>query len=273
MTRVAKPTLGQLANRGAAVAEQRSHATQAVVKHHEESLSGKTLELAAILDRPNAETRGLNAEAVVALAESMDALGLLEPIVVDRRGHLVAGGHRRAALGLLVAAPKDRGAMLRACTGKEATAVLLERLAALPLRNDLAAVPVRVLELDASTDEGGAMALAAEVAENASRRAYTPSEVRGFIERLRAAGFSDNKGRPRKGEKPLRASLAAILGVSVRHLRRVVGEVEPVSPDLLRRATDRLRKALSNWLAEAGEHSARPHADALLAKLHSESRT
>lgn len=56
-----------------------------------------TLPLDRIQSRET-NTRKLRQSHVIALAESIALLGLLEPIVVDRGGKLLAGGHRLAAI-------------------------------------------------------------------------------------------------------------------------------------------------------------------------------
>ena len=53
-------------------------------------------------------TRPLRASHVVALAESIAVLGLLEPLIVDTLGHLLAGAHRLAALRILATADAAR---------------------------------------------------------------------------------------------------------------------------------------------------------------------
>jgi len=55
-----------------------------------------------ILQPAGGRTRPLDPAHVVTLAESIAALGLIEPVVVDRTGTLLAGGHRLAAVKLLV---------------------------------------------------------------------------------------------------------------------------------------------------------------------------
>ncbi|NJN49604.1 MAG: ParB N-terminal domain-containing protein [Alkalinema sp. RL_2_19] len=47
------------------------------------------------------DTRPLNQAHVESLAESIAAVGLIQPLAVDNRGRLLAGGHRRAAIGQL----------------------------------------------------------------------------------------------------------------------------------------------------------------------------
>ena len=59
--------------------------------------------------RPHGDTRRVDARHVLDLAESLSALGLLEPLVVDRHLHLLAGAHRWEAMKLLaIANPEAR---------------------------------------------------------------------------------------------------------------------------------------------------------------------
>ena len=58
------------------------------------------LSLDKILDRP-LDTRELKSEHVQSLAESIATLGLIEPLVTDNQGRLLAGGHRKAAIAWL----------------------------------------------------------------------------------------------------------------------------------------------------------------------------
>ena len=149
-----------------------------------------------------ADTRTLSAEHVEALVQSIAALGLIEPLAVDRHGRLLAGGHRIDAIRQLKSA--DREAYQRHFV------------------DDL--VPVRVLDFDADTDDE--LAWKIEVAENEKRRDYTPQEIQGFRERLLTLGFIEKEGRPKKGEegKNLHPALAAVIGKSIRTVRRILGE-------------------------------------------------
>jgi ParB family chromosome partitioning protein len=160
-----------------------------------EQSRSSVLPLGKILDRTS-DTRGLSSQHVTDLAESIAVLGLLEPLVVDRRGRLLAGGHRKAAVFVLKEANPDAYAK--------------------HFSNDL--VPVRVVDFDA--EENPDLALQVEVTENEKRRDYTPVEVRRLAERLRDAGYAEVKGRPAKGEKALRPALEVIIGKSIRTVRR-----------------------------------------------------
>jgi ParB family chromosome partitioning protein len=174
--------------------------------------------LADVLGRVgNLDTREPTPESIDALAESLDALGLLEPLVVDKVGRLLAGKTRLIALRRLAAKNPDRW-------GK---------------------VPVRRMDFDAEADP--ARALAVEVAENEQRRDYTPAEVRALAERLADAGFKATAGRPRKGTKALLPALGAVVGKSKRTLLRWLdpdAEGETVPPVTFSQAAARLRRAL-----------------------------
>jgi ParB family transcriptional regulator, chromosome partitioning protein len=153
------------------------------------------LPLDQITDRPGGDTRPLNQSHVEALAESIAAVGLIQPIAVDNQGRLLAGGHRWKAIVQLQT------------TNPPAFAQWFG-----------AGVPVHRFDFDASQDE--ARALAIEVSENEKRLDYSPKEVRELADRLVAAGYRATEGRPKKGEKSLIPSLAVIVGKSHRTIHR-----------------------------------------------------
>lgn len=192
-----------------------------------------TLPLGKILSRAS-DTRELHAEHVNELTESIAVLGLLEPLVVDKRGRLLAGGHRKAA----ILAVKEQNP--RAYTQH--------------FPQDL--IPVRILDFDA--EENTDLALQIEVTENEKRRDYTAAEVRSLAERLVEAGYSDVKGRPAKGEKALRPALEVIIGKSIRTVRRYLNEAleesvtnvrlsEEVDNAAVISALRRLQTELNRW--------------------------
>ena len=161
-----------------------------------------TLPLEQITDRLSENTRLLNPKHVESLAESIAVLGLIEPLVVDQTGRLLAGGHRKAAIALL----KD--------TNPDA---FTERFPS-------SQIPVRVMPFDAQQESD--LALQIEVAENEQRRDYTPNEVRAIANRLRDAGFVDLKGRPKKGQKALMPALSAVIGKSIRTVQSYLAAPE-----------------------------------------------
>lgn len=154
------------------------------------------LALDAVLPRESS-TRPLNPEHVAALAESIGALGLIEPIVVDTRQRLLAGGHRIEAIGHL----------------RDHDPELYEQWFA-------DGVPVRVMDFDAEVDP--TLALQIEIAENEHRRDYTASEARALAMRLRENGYSDTVGRPKKGDKALGPAMRIIIGKSSKTIRRML---------------------------------------------------
>lgn len=161
--------------------------------------------------RPRAEdTRPLHEQHVKDLAESIGALGLIEPLVVDLNGVLLAGGHRLAAIQIL----------------KETNFDLYQ----LQFPDDL--VPVRVMPFDAEAEPE--RSLQVELAENEKRVNYSREQIERLAERLRALNYRDIVGRPKEGEKALGPALAVAIGVSARYVRKVLqqrrseetGEVE-----------------------------------------------
>ncbi|PSB14733.1 chromosome partitioning protein ParB [Phormidesmis priestleyi ULC007] len=206
---------------------------EAEAKAELEQSRPSVLPLGKILDRTS-DTRELSNQHVSDLAESIAVLGLLEPLVVDRRGRLLAGGHRKAAVFVL----------------KEADPTAYAK----QFSNDL--VPVRVVDFDA--EENPDLALQVEVTENEKRRDYTPGEVRALAERLRDSGYADVKGRPAKGEKALRPALEVIIGKSIRTVRRYLNtDIEESVTDVRLSGTEdsntvatslrRLQTELTRW--------------------------
>jgi ParB family chromosome partitioning protein len=173
------------------------------------------------------DTRPARAGQVLAIAESIAAVGLLQPPAVDKAHRIVAGLNRLHACKLLLTPPAGRVAYLQALD--EYDAENEQRIHDLPALNQLpeplvaAKVPVRVLvDLDAHLDP--AAALAAEAAENTARRQYTPKEARELAQRLREAGYRESTGRPKAGEKALRPALEMVLGQSASTIRRMLGK-------------------------------------------------
>jgi ParB family chromosome partitioning protein len=187
--------------------------------------------------RPHGDTRQVDAYHVLALAESVAVLGLLEPLVVDRELRLLAGAHRWEAVQLLAMVdPEQRAQRWSVLAGfPEETAVTGEALAATQRIRALAAmphpaeVPVRIMDLNAEAE--GNRALAIEVAENEKRRDYTRTEVEALAKRLKKAGYRDDRGKPKTGQRALGPALAVIIGKSARTVRRFLsGDDAPKKP-------------------------------------------
>lgn len=158
-----------------------------------------TMPLDQIGDRASADTRPLNQVHVEALAESIAAVGLLQPIVIDSQGRLLAGGHRKAALLWL----------------RETAPEIFDKW----FPNG---IPVYRLNFDAELQPDSAFEV--EIIENERRLDYSRDEIRSLADRLRKAGYVDTPGRPKKGEKRLRPALEIIVGKSLPTLRRYLNE-------------------------------------------------
>jgi ParB family transcriptional regulator, chromosome partitioning protein len=165
-----------------------------------DSLSG-LMAFDQIKDR-KVDTRPLDPAHVEQLAESIAVLGLLEPLVVDIKGVLLAGAHRKSAMAQI----RERS--------PEAYATQFPKNL----------TPVRVMPFDSEQDPD--LALQIEISENEKRRDYTPTEIRALAERLRQSGYTDVPGRPAKGEKRLRPAIEVIVGKSLRQVRRILNENE-----------------------------------------------
>jgi ParB family chromosome partitioning protein len=177
------------------------------------------------------DTRPIDYFHALNLARSIVALGLLEPIVMDNKKRLLAGGHRREALFIV---KQGSPGALEACLSKiqqweneddrfEAINLLKEGNPGawnFHFPNDL--VPVRMMNFDAEEDSD--LALQVEIAENEQRKDYTRAEVKAIAQQLKDRGYIDRPGRPREGEKALRPTLNIIIGKSIRTIQRYLNE-------------------------------------------------
>lgn len=220
-------------NKAQATAQQFHSQDQLVAEQADRDRTQRSLlPLSKILDRPS-DTRELKKEHVDSLAESIAVLGLIEPLVTDNQGRLLAGGHRKAALLSLQNNDPTRFKQ--------------------QFPDDL--IPVRMMPFDSI--ENPERALEIEISENEKRRDYTASEVRALADRLRQAGYTDSAGRPKKGEKRLRPALEVIIGKSLRSVRRYLTEEKPVQ--LGQVFEDKLLKqayrSLSRWNDTANKNT------------------
>jgi ParB family chromosome partitioning protein len=231
----------------------------------------QALALGRILPRSGAPTRNLRALHVLAVAESIATLGLLEPPLLDTQGRLLAGAHRVAAMSLLQTEDAQAlRARFLACTeytepkkGDRPSdiGVLLARAeqidpSAFHARYPGGKVPVHVVALDEANPAFHALSI--ETAENSIRRQYTPEEVQGLFDRLVAAGFTHKNGRPKGDEKTVVEALKGILGKSDSQVRRMLkGEAKRETSEwqaavaALVRAAQRLERASA--LAKSGD--------------------
>jgi ParB family transcriptional regulator, chromosome partitioning protein len=171
------------------------------ISEREDNSFPSLMKFAQIKDR-KVDTRPLDPMHVEQLAESIAVLGLIEPLVVDIKGVLLAGAHRKSAIAQIQEFAPDAYST--------------------QFPEDMA--PVRVMPFDA--DEEPDLALQVEISENEKRRDYTPTEIRALAERLRESGYTDMPGRPAKGERRLRPAIEVIVGKSLRQVRRILNEEE-----------------------------------------------
>jgi ParB family transcriptional regulator, chromosome partitioning protein len=172
-------------------------------------------------------TREINANHASELAESIATLGLLEPLVVDMRSRLLAGGHRLTAIQ-----------SLKTTKSADFLQVFPDSL-----------IPVRVMPFDA--DKEPDKALQCEVAENEHRRDYTVKEVRALAERLMAAGYTNKRARPKQGEKAIVPALEIIVGKSRRTIMRYLSEKTEFTQGVELYVTDGTYIAEKNTLDKA----------------------
>ena len=214
----------------------------------------RVMSLEHIKDRPHGDTRALNNEHVGELVESIAAVGLIQPIAVDKAGHLLAGGHRRAALEILSEINPQR---------------YLELFPS--------GIPVRAFDFDAAKEQERSLAI--EAAENEKRRDYTPAEVRELADRLIEAGYRATGGKPKKGQKALTPALVTIVGKSRRTIQRYLesqkdtasyGAVSTTQRDkLLQRTLNNLEAMRRSAEFDDSEQKDIARALKLLHKLHS----
>jgi ParB family transcriptional regulator, chromosome partitioning protein len=184
-----------------------------------------------IKPRPSGNTRTLDPRHILDLAESIAALGMLQPIAIDKNSKLVAGEHRLEACRLLELSTSElrnsHWEQILLQTDKTIKKSDLEeikdRLDQLDVESYLSRyadgqIPVLMLQFDAEEDKESAFA--AETAENEKRQNYTKQEVLALAERLRSAGYIERAGRPKKGEKSIKSALSVISGKSFRQIER-----------------------------------------------------
>ena len=190
----------------------------------------------SIKDRES-DTRKLKEKHVKALEESILAIGLIEPLVVDQDGVLLAGGHRKAAIKSLIDGPSG---------GRLINNLFPE------------GIPVRVMSFSSSDDPN--KALQVEIAENEHRKDYTAKEIQAIAELLKEQGFEQTKGRPKKGQKSLIPALSAVVGKSKRRVQEILQEdsAENTRNRVFSESNTYLRRAIANLEKWQKVDSAKP---------------
>jgi len=227
-----------------------------------------SLALKNILSRANDSSRRLDPSHVVGLAESIAVNGLIEPLVVDNKNRLVAGGHRLAALQLLALSCPKRIKLWESLFLDNVSCKVFDRL--MVLRPLAKKIPVRVLDFDSATKPQEAKQV--EITENEKRRGYKSEEILALAKELRDQGCHYTVGAPRKGKVALAPMLATRFGMSLRMIRRILKQehapemVTDVTIDNAVKEDERLKAALSSWLRVRGIDGA-PTVTSLVDKL------
>jgi len=204
---------------------------------------------------------------VIAIAESIAVLGLIEPLVVDKHHRLLAGEHRLAALRFLGMPSFERTNQWLEIMATPAPDGVLEQLEGIAtVKTDIA---VHILDFDSSID--GNLALAIEVAENEQRRQYSSKEVKLMAERFKQAGFRYGMGRPKVGERPMMEALEAVVGKSRRTIMRMLDATPEKDFSPLDKKTidhnKRLEQAMRTWLKHSEAHPLRELVGQILSEL------
>jgi ParB family transcriptional regulator, chromosome partitioning protein len=171
-------------------------------KSEQERIQKTKLPLDQIKSRQS-DTRPVYSQHVAALAESIAALGLIEPLVVDVKGVLLAGSHRLAAIHVL----------------QETNLEIYNQHFSDGL------IQVHMLTFDANLEPE--RALQVELAENEKRVNYTRDQIERLAERLRSLNYREVRGRPKEGEKALGPALSVAIGVSTRYVRKILSSQKP----------------------------------------------
>jgi len=217
-------------------------------------------------------SRALDAAHIVSLAESISELGLLEPLIVDNTGRLLAGNHRLAALQILaIVPPEQRKERFAQRLGSKAISSdklgeWLKRIGGLSHSkvNDYA-IPVQVIALP--RDNAEKRALAIEAAENHVRMQYSKSELQALAKRFRDAGYVETKGRPKGGQKTVMCALEAALGLSKRQIQRLLSDGQSTSePKTPLEKTQKAIEKVVKHIDEIGSDEKTDEAKALIKK-------
>lgn len=221
-----------MARRPAPLKRQRNQRAEEIrAQYTEVAGTRERLPLSQISARVHGDTRELNEQHVQELMESIEILGLISPLSVDREGTLLAGGHRRAALVLLAEHNPE-------------------------YFSEHFAEGVPVYRLDLLAEEAPVEALQVEIEENTQRRNYSAIEIKQAAKRLEQAGYEKLKGRPKEGQKSLKQALQRIFKLSDRRIQAILNQDEqlekykstelPVSQKSLHSAQRKAIKSLNH---------------------------
>jgi len=195
-----------------------------------EKMVPERIPLDSILDRVT-NLRPVYDDKARVLAGNIALFGIIQPIAVDVNNRLLAGDHRRRALGMLreVAEWPDRAPQLLPGLDDE---TLSKAMTAWRRFEYDVGVPVHRVAIDATSDPASAKAI--ELSENTLRENFTKEEIKNAYKTLIAAGYRHTVGRPKKGEKAIGPQLELLYGRGSRTITKYIAEVraeeETVSP-------------------------------------------
>jgi ParB family chromosome partitioning protein len=219
-----------------------------------------------IKSRAHGNTRDLDLLHVIDLAESIEALGILQPIAIDKDEHLVAGEHRLIACRLLsyddISArsaywEEVSQSSKKAFSSQKKQEDAKLRVASLnhekfKLKYKDLEIPVVVLPFNSKIKKE--QALLAETAENEKRQNYTKEEILNLAEKLRESGYIERAGRPKQGEKSLKTALSVISGKSWRQICRDMKSGETMTRVIVSEKNRELEKISKMLLKYSTNH-------------------
>ena len=156
-------------------------------------------------------------------AASIAVVGLIQPPAIDKHSRLLAGDHRRQALGILRDLSEWPERLSQLLPGLDED--VKQKVLSAWRRYDFdAGVPVYRMDVDSEKEPDRAKSI--ELTENAQREDFTKDEVKTAYEQLKTAGFRETAhGRPKAGEKPIRPELALLFGKAERTISRYLAEI------------------------------------------------
>jgi ParB family chromosome partitioning protein len=206
-----------------------------------------------IKPRTHGNTRDLDLIHVIDLAESIEALGLLQPIAIDKDNVLVAGEHRLVACHLLSMennvrsdywdeVNKDSRKPFKSEKKKEDAKLRVMALDHDEFKSKYKDLEIPVVVLPFNSEFDKEQALLAETAENEKRQNYTKEEILSLAEKLRESGYIERAGRPKEGEKSLKTALSVISGKSWRQICRDMKTEKTMTPVIVSKKNRELEK-------------------------------
>jgi hypothetical protein len=208
----------------------------APAQNHDEHVDDVyAMPLADIQLRPNGNRRPLDLKEMLDRAESIDAVGLIEPIVVDKETRLIAGLHRYESFRILnLESHEEKLAHLEHLAmevGMKVNQEMKDKLKSIGKNfkkyHSNGVIPTYIRkDLDWSKNKKSCESV--EGAENHQRHNKTDlSPVFKTIENLKGRGYEVvGRGKPKKGQKSLSQGLVQAYGCTDRQALRWAKQFE-----------------------------------------------